>query len=203
MALDPHHYAQLANCLDYPREDIVLGARLTSERFREDAPELADALAALADWLGSVPLQEAQERYTTLFDLNPVATLSITHHIWGDTYQRGAFLAEMARELRVAGIDPGEELPDHLPTVLRLMERINDLEDLRVLVENIVLPALEKMSERLESSKHPWAAVLRSMPEMLRSSGWEARRQPLELHVLGGASEPDAGCGAKGGCRYA
>lgn len=191
--------AHVACCLEYPGEDTRLGARLAAGRFDADLPEMAAALRALADWLDATDLAEAQERYSSLFDLNPSCTLGVSYHLWGDTYPRGAFLAAMAAELRAARLDPGTELPDHLPTLLRLLERINDLEDLRLLVQAVLLPALERMGESIASCDLPWCDMLRALPKVLAGAGVASASPRPTLHVLQ-APAPMPSCG---GCSRA
>ncbi|MEE8408207.1 MAG: molecular chaperone TorD family protein, partial [Myxococcota bacterium] len=120
----------LARCVDYPRADLSEHAGATAARLRRDIDDsvaltaMIDALASLEKWSRSVGVAAAQERYTQLFDLKPVATLNVSHHILGDTYQRGALLAGLAAELNKAGIPHGHDLPDFLPTLLRLVGRM-------------------------------------------------------------------------------
>jgi nitrate reductase delta subunit len=38
--------------------------------------------------------------------------------VYGESYQRGEFLAALTRAFREEGVDPGSELPDHLANVL-------------------------------------------------------------------------------------
>jgi nitrate reductase assembly molybdenum cofactor insertion protein NarJ len=65
--------------------------------------------------------------------------------MFGDDYKRGELLVNLNRELRQAGIDCGSELPDHLPTVLRLMARWEDRELAKEFAEEILHPALERV----------------------------------------------------------
>lgn len=196
MASDLTLLAQLANCFDYPRTDTAMGSRLLASEFGTKFPEMRDALQELSEWLESAAPGEPQERYTDLFDLKPVCTLNISFHLWGDTYQRGAFLSEISRELREVKIDPGDELPDYLPTILRLLERINDVEDLELIVEKVLLPALQKMTHALETSSAPWAKVLACLPGVLNKIGWSAKPAPTSLHVVNGGLPMATG----GGC---
>jgi hypothetical protein len=65
--------------------------------------------------------------------------------MFGDDYKRGEMLVNLNRELRDHGIDCGSELPDHLPTVLRLVARWRDRELAAEFVSEILHPALEMM----------------------------------------------------------
>src|ERR1035437_11124036 len=63
-------------------------------------PALASALHALSAYLAAASAGEAEERYTALFDLNPVCTLHAGYHLFGEDYKRGELLAGLAAELR-------------------------------------------------------------------------------------------------------
>ena len=157
----------LARVLDYPHDGTSRLADTAAERLAGDPPELADALRALAAWLATTPLGAAEERYTALFDLDPICTLDLGYHVFGDTYPRGAFIAGLAGELRERGVDKGADLPDSLPTVLRLLARIEPIEDARLLLAVAVRPGLVKMAAALSESRDPWSQVLRALPALL------------------------------------
>ncbi|MDP6124956.1 MAG: hypothetical protein QGH20_04280, partial [Candidatus Latescibacteria bacterium] len=107
--------------------------------------------------------------YTLLFDLKPVCTLNLGHHIYGDTYQRGALLAGLASDLNAAGIDHGHDLPDFLPTLLRLLGWLDDEEDRRLLVYAVMEPALKSINAALKDSSGPWPEILRLLPALITS----------------------------------
>ena len=90
-------------------------------------------------------LDEVQEVFTRSFDVQSITTLGVGYVMFGDDYKRGEMLVNLNRELRDAGIDPGTELPDHLPNVLRLISRWEDRELAAEFVEEILHPALERM----------------------------------------------------------
>ena len=95
--------------------------------------ELASALCypvgdetrtVLADFPGFEQLgsTELEELYTRTFDINPVCSLEVGWHLFGEDYNRGAFLVRMRGLLREHGIEEGAELPDHLESVLRVLD---------------------------------------------------------------------------------
>jgi len=133
-------------------------------------PALASALQALGAYLAAAPAGEAEERYTALFDLNPVCTLHAGYHLFGEDYKRGELLAGLAAELRRAEIPNGTELPDFFPTLLRLAAR-SDAEARATLVDYLLLPALVKMADALKASESPWAAVVRALTSALAPLG--------------------------------
>ncbi len=157
----------LADVLEYPHEGTARQARSAADRLAGDHIGVAGALWDLAVWLENTPRGTIEERYTGLFDLNPIATLNLGYHVFGDTYQRGEFLAGLAGELRERGLEPGLDLPDYLPTVLRLLARVEPLEEAGLLLSVGVLPGLAKMREALKDSHDPWSRLLRALPDLL------------------------------------
>ena len=114
-----------------------------------------DALSEFHDEVGRVSLEGMQELYTTTFDLNPVATLEVGWHLWGEQYERGRFLADLRARQDALGIDAGTELPDHLPVLLEMLEREFDSE-----LATQVLTALEKIEKPLGEQGNPYRHVI-------------------------------------------
>jgi nitrate reductase delta subunit len=160
----------LAAAVEYPRLSTAEQARRASSMFGtggDDSKVVPAALGALAEWLEARDIGEAEERYTTLFDLQPVATLNLGYHIFGDTYERGALLAGLVREHNRHGVNFDHDLPDAMPALLRLLGRMEDDEDRRLLVHAVVLPALAKVNQAIEKSTDPWSALVRSISPLL------------------------------------
>lgn len=180
----------VARALDYPgpgsSEEARRAARLSSA-----APALSGALEDLAAHLESAAPGEAEERYTSLFDLSPVCTLHAGWHLLGESYERGALLAGLAGELRAAQVDPGVELPDFLPTLLRLLGALGEGEMRETLVDDVLRPALGRMSAALAESPAAWARVVRSLAGAVAPLG-TGRSSALEAAVAAYAPPPCA-----------
>jgi nitrate reductase molybdenum cofactor assembly chaperone NarJ/NarW len=176
-AADSETLDLLAACLEYPGAETAARARSAAERVAGDHADLARALWGLAVWLENSPLAEAEERYTALFDLNPVCTLHVGYQIFGDTYPRGALLAGLAGEMRQAGLSGTGDLPDFLPTVLRLLGRLPDPDSRKTLVEVVLVPALAKMAGALGESRCPWTESLRALPGLLTAIASEVAEE--------------------------
>jgi len=170
----------VAACLEYPDTGTAGQARRAADLAASEHAALARSLWHLAVYLETAPCGEAEERYTRLFDMSPVCTLHVGYHLFGDTYQRGAFLSGLGAELRRAGLADAVrgDLPDFLPTLLRLVPRLSDGESQQVLIEVALAPALERMREALREAEAPWRAVIEALPALLRDR-WERGRQPV------------------------
>ncbi len=138
-------YAALAAMLAYPDEGAFATCRTwLSERGRG----YPDAARHLREWLTALEpldIRECQELYTRTFDLNPCCTLDIGYYLFGEDYQRGAFMAEVRSALDRCGIPCDEELPDHLPNLLRWLDHVRGTEEHVEMVAECLLPVLKKM----------------------------------------------------------
>jgi nitrate reductase delta subunit len=111
--------AWLAPLLRYPDRGV-------RDTFAAAAAHLAglaaatEALSQFATETATLTLADLQELYTRTFDLNPVCPLEIGWHLYGEQYERGAFMVRMREALQEHGIDPAGELPDHLSCALSL-----------------------------------------------------------------------------------
>lgn len=132
------------------------------------AGDLADAARRLADLLTAKGKHGAEEHFTVLFDLSPVCTLNIGHHLFGDAYQRGELLAGLVGEMAKRGIPIGEEIPDHLPLLLQLLGRVEDEDDRTTLASAVLLPGLERINESLGDNETPWSDILRALPDVIQ-----------------------------------
>jgi nitrate reductase assembly molybdenum cofactor insertion protein NarJ len=146
------HYEHLAVLFDYPRSDYPVWVKavydLLAGRYVIAAAEInafAQALPTEGGPLEPEALDEVQEIFTRSFDVQSITTLGVGYVMFGDDYKRGEVLVNLVRELRAVGIDCGTELPDHLPTVLRLIARWEDRELAAEFVQEILHPALEMM----------------------------------------------------------
>ena len=100
-----------------------------------------------------------EELYTSTFDLTPMVAPYVGHLAWADSYERGAFMAELLGAMRGVGVDPKGELPDHLDPILRYLAVADEpLESL----EPVLVPAITKMEKTLKKadSKNPYLHVL-------------------------------------------
>ncbi len=163
----------VATALEYPQEKTTLGIQAAIDGLTaagDDHLALVDALHGLIAYLNNAPPAEPEEHYTILFDLKPVCALYVGWHIFADTYQRGALLAGLAEELRLAEVPHKHDLPDYLPTLLRLVPRLRTDEDRTLLVHGIILQGLPKIETALGESSAPWAAVIETLREWLEET---------------------------------
>jgi len=156
-------YDLLAALFDYPRQGDY-GALLTRsiEALASDYPTANESMKPLHDYVAGMSLEQIQELYTRTFDINPVCTLEIGWHIYGEDYARGALLVKMRQQLREANLAESQELPDHLTHVLLLLGRLSG-EEADELAARYVLPGLDKMLASTKDAEHPYLSILKAI----------------------------------------
>ena len=144
--------ALFAEALDYPEDGIAETARECEQAVHDDAPEAAALLAEFGVFVAERPLGELQELYTAAFDLDTLSDLDATcypyvgHHLFGESHKRSAFLVGLAERFRAHGFTVERELPDHLVVLLRFAAACPADELVGELVDEALVPALERMT---------------------------------------------------------
>ena len=86
--------------------------------------------------------------------------------MYGEQYERGAFLVECRNLLREYRIEESVELPDHLSHLLLLVGEM-DLEKGNNFTEKNILPAMEKILLKFQTEENPFKHLLLSIKEIL------------------------------------
>jgi len=164
-------FESLAAILEYPEAGYGELAEACLLTFEEDLEGVhRDAVCgSLREFLAGISgknREQLEETYTRTFDLNPVCSLDLGWHLYAENYDRGTFLVNMRDSLRKYGIQETQELPDHLPTVLKLIARMPE-EEAATLVRESVLPALKKMINGFSDRENPYASLVRTVEHVL------------------------------------
>lgn len=154
---------------------------LYAKAFRYPYPGQMDELHAEVDKIRNAPggktfakyvnalhklsLSEQEELYTRTLDLSPLSAPYVGYHIWGETYNRGEFMANLNREMKLYNIDLEGELPDHLLPILRYMQvTVAPMPELMSVLEQS-LNAMHK-SLKKEDAKNPYLYVFEALAQM-------------------------------------
>lgn len=158
--------AELGALLTYPVEGY--GGQLTDAavRVRDLVPDAASALTAFECRIRDTPVEGLQEAFTQTFDLNPVCALEVGWQLYGEEYERGAFLVRMREILRDHSISEGGELPDHLSLLLALLPRLG-ISEARDFASGVLVPAVDKMVAAIEKSESPFQPLMQAIAAML------------------------------------
>ncbi len=92
----------------------------------EDTQKMRDmpggkALTKFVKLLKELSLSEQEELYTRTLDLSPLTAPYVGYHIWGESYKRGEFMANLNSEMKKYEVELDGELPDHLLPILRYL----------------------------------------------------------------------------------
>lgn len=128
--------------------------------------QAAPELFALVATLESFTREELEELYTRTFDINPIASLEIGWHLYGEAYERGSFLVTMRKLLRRFEIPESTELSDHLSNVLKVLGAMEPAEA-NMFCTQYLLPALTKIVEAFTSSNNPFEHLLAALKVFL------------------------------------
>lgn len=167
----------LAVLLCYPRAGFDAAVAACRARVPAECAEAAAGVEAFAAAVTGRPVSELEELYTQTFDFDPKCTLEIGWHLFGEEYERGAFLVRLRGMLRERGIAESGELPDHLSHVLPLLARLDAAEAGR-LAGSCVLPALEKVLAALAGRDNPYEHLLGAVRSLLAEEGAGAPFNP-------------------------
>jgi nitrate reductase delta subunit len=148
----------LADLLEYPRAGHAERVQSLVGVVSRGLPESAAALAPLARFAAENSLGACEELYVRTFDANAERALEVGWQVFGEQYERGAFLVDLRGRMRAAGIAETTELPDHLTQVLRLLARI-DAAEARTLADRAVGRSLQRVRENLDEG-NPFAGAL-------------------------------------------
>ncbi|MDP6610485.1 MAG: nitrate reductase molybdenum cofactor assembly chaperone [Vicinamibacterales bacterium] len=149
----------LAVLLAYPRADFRVRLESCLARAERDHSDTAGHLFRFAKAVDGLSIEQLQEQYTATFDVNPPASLEVGWHLYGENYDRGAFMVRMREALAAAGVEESSELPDHLTHLISLVGRL-DVKAATTLTVESIRPALDKMVAGLEPSKSPFLPLL-------------------------------------------
>jgi nitrate reductase delta subunit len=141
-----------ASLLEYPAPGLGELA-LECERAAGEAGGGRAGLGAFRAFAQERTLGEQEELYTRAFDLRAETSPYVGFHLYGEGYKRSLFMQELKRRYRRLGLETGRELPDHLSLLLRYASACTDPEELSVLVDEALLPALAKMIEADEAGE--------------------------------------------------
>lgn len=148
-----NHIPMLGEAFRYPSADFLQRVGECQAMLRDKYPEAAMEFEKFANYLADKPIQEIEELYVKTFDIQAICYLDIGFVLFGEDYKRGMFLVHMKQEHRRAGTDYGTDLPDHLSSVLKLLDKTPDQAFRDDLVGNILMPALRKMIGEFETSR--------------------------------------------------
>lgn len=164
-------YDLFADLLQYPTLATSLKAGHCYERLHQSHLHAAPLLEGFYHATEQRRLEQLQELYTTTFDMQPVCYPYLGYQLFGESYKRGAFMAQLNEAYHAAGYSIEQELPDHLAVVLHFvgLNSANRQGDFcQSLLNEGIIPALEKMLKTFgEQSENPYFGLLTALQSFL------------------------------------
>ena len=162
-------YKILASLLEYPGDGWNTNLGRCNQWLTIQEPSVAAQFGGFRHRVLELPIWKVQELYTQTFDLNPVCTLDIGYHVFGENYKRGELLAGLRETEAPYELGQANQLPDYLPVLLRLLVRLEDEELRLALIGEIVIPALDRMLETLSQTNNPYRDLIDEIRTALRN----------------------------------
>ncbi len=161
--------AALGALLAYP--DGTFGERLAAcARELAAVPlEVSSAFESFRSLVADKDVRELEELYTRTFDMNPACSLEVGWHLFGEQYERGAFLVRMRQEMRRFALAEDHELPDHMVHALSVASRMEAGEARRFESESIA-PAVRKILEGMAEESNPYRHLMKAISALLPPS---------------------------------
>jgi len=158
--------AAFAELLSYPAADPAPAARRCRDLLAAGGPGgHLDGFVTRAESAGP---HELEELYSSTFDLDPSCAPYVGHHLCGEGPKRGLFMARLADVYRQDGFldgTPQGELPDHLVVVLRYLSAVPGGAARQALLEDGLVPALDKMLAAPLDPGNVYRSVLAALRE--------------------------------------
>lgn len=155
-----HTFKQWIPMVSYPEAESV--AAISSMEKNGSA-----SLNSFLDFISGTELPDLQEKFTQTFDMSPNTCLDLGWHLYGEAYERGAFMLKIRELLREQGIAETSELPDHLSHILAALDGLNP-DDQKPMVHQFIQPALTKILAGFKDSDNPFQFAIQYMDEQLK-----------------------------------
>jgi len=145
-------YELLSRIFRYPDSTFKEDVENIQQYFEDYDGSIGKTLKPFSDFVATAKLSQLEELFTRSFEVQAITTLDIGYILFGDDYKRAELLVNMNREHAEAGVDCGDELPDHLVNILKLLPKLEDKSIVPELMSKILQPALRKMIAEFDLS---------------------------------------------------
>jgi nitrate reductase assembly molybdenum cofactor insertion protein NarJ len=181
-------YKYIADLFRYPTTESLKSIQSLSEFLAEKDVVLASKFEPFVEFHINKQMTSLEEHYIKTFDVQATCHLDIGYIIFGDDSKRGRFLYHMKEEQENAANDCGSDLADFLPNVLTLLSKTDNREFGEELSVSILLPALLKMNQKLESENSIFNIPLEILISLLEM---DFNHSEYEAIKIGSKEKPD------------
>lgn len=176
-------FDELSRLINYPNEnykdflsEFKINLKTANEFYsaknsdsipKENLQSITERYIEFYNSMKNLSREELEELYTQTFDINPVSSLEIGWHLFGETYERGTFLVKMRETLRELAVEESSELPDHITHILLAISRMEG-EEQSEFSEIFLAPALNKIIDAFEGKNNPYENLLRIISILIK-----------------------------------
>ncbi len=158
---------QFATLLSYPSENVATEAAACSAGLKQISPEASVSLESFNPFLEASDISQIEEAFTGTFDLQSLCHPYVGYQLCGESQQRTMFMIKLRELYQQYGFIPGNELPDHLTEIMRFLGSVADQDCRQEIIQDGILPALEKITLGIESDNHPYVSLLNALQSFL------------------------------------
>lgn len=163
-----NHYQIIADLFRYPEENLVPPAQAFLKVVQEQFPAQSDKMAAFVAAIENSSTKAQQEYFMKTFDVQAVCYLDLGYVMFGEDYKRAQLLVNLQSEHKVAGVDCGSELTDHLPNVLCLLATTKNRDFAEELGFIITAPAVRFMLTKFKNIDNYYKGLLEVLYALLQ-----------------------------------
>jgi nitrate reductase delta subunit len=140
---------------------------------RDIPPAEREEIRKVTRWMRETDLLALQQHYVQTFDLTQEHSLHLTHHLYGESRDRGPALVDLTEHYRAHGFEVvAGELPDYLPLVLEYVNTFDPLAA-RMFLHDVV-DVLKLLADNLERAGSPYAPLARVIEQRGRLGAIES-----------------------------
>ncbi|MEE8418916.1 MAG: molecular chaperone TorD family protein [Dehalococcoidales bacterium] len=162
-------YRLFADVLDYPDSSSAGVAEECLQKLEISFPDSAKPMRTFVDYTHSQSLGTLEEVYTKTFDTVPDRTLYVGYQLFGENPKRSTFLVRLEEAFQAQEFSRGSELADHLPVLLRFLSVAEEPEFAIPLLQECLLPVLDKIEGDFKKDKTGYGASVRSLKRFLKT----------------------------------
>jgi nitrate reductase assembly molybdenum cofactor insertion protein NarJ len=131
-------------------------------------PDYADKINDFVTAIEALTVKEQQEYFLKTFDVQAICYLDLGYVMFGEDYKRAQLLVNLQNEHKVAGVDCGNELADHLPNVLTLLAQTSSNSFAEELGFIITIPAVRFMLTKFKNIDNYYKGLLEVLLDILQ-----------------------------------
>jgi nitrate reductase assembly molybdenum cofactor insertion protein NarJ len=162
------HYKYIAELFRYPDDNFAANAVGFAKNIAPDFPFVSEKLDDFVGKVENLNTKELKEYYSKTFDVQAICFLDIGYMMFGEDYKRAQLLVNLQKEHKIAGVDCGTELSDHLPNVLCLLAQTKNNDFAEELGFIIVTSSVRFMLTKFKNENNYYKILLEVLLDMLQ-----------------------------------